>query len=184
MTTFRARNRAGFHGFHTLTGALRFPTTERRKAMNNRGNQRRRGRTPALIVLVLASVLLAALPARATAPVQLSFEKQSVGIGMWEGTVSGDIEGDLTTVLTACLGPKPCAGTVWHVEFDWIIDAGDQSFTAHLRGTLNTVTGRVVMNGTVVDGYLEGARVHEEGQLVDPATLGFEGIIRVLPATA
>jgi hypothetical protein len=143
----------------------------------------RLGRTSALILL-LVGVLLLPLAGNASPPVQLTFEKQAVGPGMWEGTVSGDIEGDLTTVLTACLGPNPCQGTVWRVQFDWIIDAGDRSFTAHLTGTLNTVTGRVVMNGTVVDGYLEGARVHEEGKLVDPATLGFEGIIRVFPDTA
>jgi hypothetical protein len=132
----------------------------------------------------VVGVLLLPLPGRASAPVQLGFEKQAVGAGVWEGTVSGDIEGDLTTVLTACLGPNPCGGTVWRVEYDWIIDAGDRSFTAHLAGTLNTVTGRVVMNGTVVEGYLEGARVHEEGRLLDPATLRFEGIIRILPATS
>jgi hypothetical protein len=40
------------------------------------------------------------------------------------------------------------------------------------------------MNGTVVDGFLQGAQVHEEGQLVNAATLRFEGTIRVMPATA
>jgi tetratricopeptide (TPR) repeat protein len=73
-----------------------------------------------------------------------------------------------------------------HVEFDWIIDADDDAydFTARLSGILNTRTGSVVMNGAVVEGWLLGARVHEEGQLVDPATLGFEGSIRLMPATA
>jgi hypothetical protein len=46
------------------------------------------------------------------------------------------------------------------------------------------VTGAVIMNGTVVDGFLQGAQVHEEGQLVDAATLRFEGTIQVMPATA
>jgi hypothetical protein len=40
------------------------------------------------------------------------------------------------------------------------------------------------MNGTVVEGFLEGAQVHEEGQLVNPATLGFEETIRIMPVTA
>jgi hypothetical protein len=66
------------------------------------------------------------------------------------------------------------------VTFDWIIDAGERSFVADLRGTLNTNTGRVVMNGTVVEGWLLGARVHEQGQLVDPETLRFVGQIRVM----
>src|SRR5919106_5896200 len=95
----------------------------------------------------------------------------------------GDIDGDLTTFLTACTGPNPCEGAVWHVEFDWIIDAGAESFTAHLSGVLNNVTGSVVMDGTVVDGFLEGAQVHEQGHLVNAETLRFEGTIRVMPAT-
>ena len=61
---------------------------------------------------------------------------------------------------------------------------GGESFTAHLSGVLNNVTGAVIMNGTVVDGFLQGAQVHEEGQLVDAATLRFEGTIQVMPATA
>jgi hypothetical protein len=136
-----------------------------------------------LMVAGLMSVGLAiAAPAGATAPLDLTFEKESVGAGVWEGTVSGDVSGDLTTVLTGCTGRNPCSGRIWHVEFDWIIDAGAQSFTAHLTGVLNTVSGKVSMSGTVVDGFLEGAQVHERGQLVNPATLGFEGTIRVVPS--
>ena len=40
------------------------------------------------------------------------------------------------------------------------------------------------MSGTVVDGFLLGARVHEEGLLVDAARLRFQGTIEVMPATA
>lgn len=140
--------------------------------------------TSTVVALTMSGLLLLALPARAEAPLQLTFEKEAVAFGVWEGTVDGDITGDLTTVLTACTGPHPCSGRVWHVEFDWIIDAGSESFTAHLGGVLNTETGAVVMNGTVVEGFLEGARVHEEGQLVNPETLAFEGTIRIIPATA
>src|SRR5262245_51491244 len=130
--------------------------------------------------------LSVAAPAGAAAPLCLTFEKQSVepvGSGEWEGRVSGDVDGDLRTVLTGCNGPNPCSGTIWHVEFDWIIDAGAESFTAHLTGVLNNATGAVVMNGTVVDGFLQGAQVHEEGQLVNPQTLAFQGTIRVMPST-
>jgi hypothetical protein len=139
----------------------------------------------ALVLLVLAGLLSVGLsqaaPASASAPLTLDFEKAAVGPGVWQGTVSGDVDGALTTVLTACTG---CSGAIWHVEFDWIISAGAESFTAHLSGVLNTQTGAVVMNGTVVDGFLRGAQVHEEGQLVNPAALGFEGTIRVMPSTA
>ena len=40
------------------------------------------------------------------------------------------------------------------------------------------------MNGTVVEGYLLGAQVHEEGQLIDADTLRFQGTIQVTAAEA
>jgi hypothetical protein len=139
----------------------------------------------ALMVAGLLSVGLSlAAPAGAAEPLRLTFEKESVAVGMWEGSVSGDVHGDLTSVLTSCTGPNPCSGTIWHVEFDWIIQAGAESFTAHLSGILNLQTGAAIMDGTVVDGFLQGAQVHEEGQLVNAATLRFEGTIHVMPATA
>jgi hypothetical protein len=139
----------------------------------------------ALMVAGLLSVGLSfAAPAGAVEPLRLTFVKESVAIGMWEGSVSGDVHGDLTSVLTSCTGPNPCSGTIWHVEFDWIIQAGAESFTAHLSGILNLQTGAAIMDGTVVDGFLQGAQVHEEGQLVNAATLRFEGTIHVMPATA
>jgi opacity protein-like surface antigen len=136
-----------------------------------------------LIVFVLAVALLPqVVAADNNAPVNLTFAKQIAGDGVWQGTVGGDVQGQLTTVLTGLR----VSGPIWHVEFDWIIDADDDAydFTARLSGILNTRTGSVVMNGAVVEGWLLGARVHEEGQLVDPATLGFEGSIRLMPATA
>lgn len=139
------------------------------------------------IVMVIMALAIGLVPQVASAgnssPVYLDFNKSIVDpAGVWQGTVSGDIEGDLTTVLT----DLRVTGPIWHVEFDWIIDSEDDNydFTAHLTGVLNTETGGVVMNGNVVDGYLLGAQVHEAGQLVDPVTLSFEGSIRIMPATA
>ena len=86
--------------------------------------------------------------------------------------------------LTTRLTSLRVSGPIWHVRFDWIVHAGAQSFVADLGGILNTDTGRVVMDGTVVDGWLRGARVHEEGQLVDSQTLHFVGTIRLMPASA
>jgi hypothetical protein len=142
---------------------------------------------PAVLLLALGMVLgrmpeavSAQGSAQENAPVHLTFDKSSVEPGIWEGTVAGDVEGNLTTELR----DLRVNGPIWHVEFDWIIDAGDQSFTARLTGVLNTNTGRVVMNGAVIEGWLEGARVHEEGQLIDPDTLRFQGAILLMPATA
>ncbi len=120
--------------------------------------------------------------ARIATPVRLTFTKAIADPAnfTWAGEVAGDVTGKLETQLTSKTGD----GIIWHVEFDWIVTAGEQSFTARLSGILNNQTGKVVMNGEVVEGWLMGAQVHEEGQLVDAATLGFTGTIRIIPVTA
>ena len=135
-----------------------------------------------LIVLCAGALVASAVPAASAsnAPVRPTFDKTATGPGVWHGTVAGDIAGGLTTDLLAL----DTTGPIWHVTFDWIIDAGPSSFIARLSGVLNTSTGGVVMDGTVVSGYLLGAQVHEKGQIVNPATLEFVGSIRLMPATA
>jgi hypothetical protein len=123
-----------------------------------------------------------ATAARLASPVNVSFKKSLAAPGTWQGEVSGDVSGKLQTIW---LNP-PGSGKIWHVEFDWIVEADntDYSFTARLSGILNTNTGKVVMNGKVTEGWLKGAQVHEEGQLTNPETLTFAGTIRIMPATA
>lgn len=135
----------------------------------------------ALTVAGVVGAIGATSPAAAASdPVRLTFDKHQVAPGVWQGTVSGDITGALTTKLLSL----EVTGSIWQVTFDWIVEAGSSSFTARLDGTLNTTTGAVVMDGTVTEGHLLGARVHEEGQLVDPTTLEFVGSIQIMPATA
>lgn len=134
-----------------------------------------------VLVLVLAGMQgVSSRPALAASdPVRMTFDKAAVADGVWEGTVSGDIEGRLRTVLLTVEGTGP----IWHVTFDWIIASSECSFTARLDGVLNTKTGTVVMAGTVTEGCLLGARVQETGQLVDAATSRFTGSITVFPTT-
>ncbi len=112
-------------------------------------------------------------------PLRLTFDKSTSGPGVWQGTVSGDVDGNLDTTLLSVTE----TGVIWHVTFDWVVD-GDSSFTARLSGTLHTSTGHVVMNGRVIEGDYLGALVHETGQLIDPATLRFQGLIQIMPATS
>jgi hypothetical protein len=42
----------------------------------------------------------------------------------------------------------------------------------------------VILDGLVCSGWHAGARVHEEGKLVDPATLSFAGDIHILPGSS
>lgn len=135
-----------------------------------------------LTVSATAITVAAGGASASSAPVRLGFDKSisDPAASVWTGTVSGDVSGGLTTRLTSLR----VAGPIWHVRFDWIIDAGERSFVADLSGTLNTGTGQVVMDGTVVSGWLRDAQVHEEGRLVDPAKLRFDGEIRIAPASA
>jgi hypothetical protein len=138
------------------------------------------------LIVILAACALAATPQTAQAsttgdmsPIRLQFDKQGGANGIWNGTVSGDVEGNLTTQLLS-LTP---VGPILNVSFAWIVSAGTQSFTAVLKGTLNTLTGQVEMDGAIVDGWLVGAQVHEAGQLVDPTIGRFQGTITIFPAT-
>jgi hypothetical protein len=135
------------------------------------------------IILLIVLLVLAVAPAATAAndPVRLTFDKSIVApSGIWEGSVAGDLTGGLRTELRSL----QVSGPIWHVRFDWIVSAGAHSFVARLDGTLNTNTGAVVMNGTVIDGWLVGAQVHEEGQAQDPAGAHFVGSIQIAPATA
>ena len=114
-------------------------------------------------------------------PIDIEFYKTDADANfLWDGTVSGDINGDLQTVLLAAQQ----SGHMLHVDFDWIITNSDCDFTARMSGTLDTQTGSVLMNGSVIDGCYMGAQVHEEGQLMDPTISGFGGNIRIMPGSA
>jgi hypothetical protein len=138
-----------------------------------------------LIALCVGALVAAAVPAAnaSNAPVQVTFDKHVTDplAFVFEGTTGGDISGTLTSNLVSL---NASTGPNLHITFDWNVSAGPKSFTARTDGIWNTKTGNVVMNGTVIDGYLLGAQVHEEGQLVNPATLEFVGTLRLMPATA
>ena len=141
------------------------------------------------LLLTLAAFVVIAAPAASTAsasnaPLQVNFVKHVVDPVnlVFEGSTSGAVSGSLTSRLVSL---NNVSGPIYNITFDWIVSAGDQSFTARTTGIWNTVTGDVVMNGDVVSsGYLSGAQVHEAGHLVDPSTLTFAGFLRLMPSTA
>lgn len=102
----------------------------------------------------------------------------------WFGGVTGDIDGGLETRV---VGAEP-SGHILHIRTEWSVDAGAQSFEAELAGTLDTKTGRLLLNGEVTSGYLAGAQAHNQGRLTgtDPTTGGtvFTGFLRIVPGSA
>jgi hypothetical protein len=141
------------------------------------------------LLFTLAALVVIAAPAASSAsasnaPLQVNFVKHVVDPVnlVFEGSTSGAVTGSLTSRLVSL---NKVSGPNYHITFDWIVSAGDQSFTARTSGIWNTLTGDVVLNGEVISsGFLSGAQVHEKGHLIDPSTLTFAGFLRLMPATA
>lgn len=131
---------------------------------------------------VLSTLLLAAAAVghvvAQTDATTLQFTKEDPdGDATWEGTVSGPFDGSLETILLSADQSEP----VWLVAFEGNIDAGDQSFRAHVGGTLDTTTGEVRMTGVVTEGHGLGSAVTWQGQMVDEEASRFEGTIELTP---
>ena len=135
-----------------------------------------------MLLVLAAAVAPAGADPDGNAVIRMDFAKSNPDADlMWNGAVSGDVNGDLVTQLLNY--PPRVSDGVWHVEFDWHVD-GDYTFTARLKGILDTKTGRVTMNGPIIAGDWLGAQVHEQGQLVDAATSTFVGTIQIMPGSA
>jgi hypothetical protein len=138
-----------------------------------------------VLLFAVASVTVAAGAATAQAegskPLVVTFEKHVVDPEnlVFQGTTGGRAKGTLESRMVP--GSLTIVGPIWHFTFDWIVTATarHKSFIARTTGTFDTGSGRVVMDGHVIDGWREGAAVHEEGQLIDPATFTFAGELQI-----
>lgn len=102
------------------------------------------------------------------------------GIPTWTGTVSGAAEGTLTVTPVSFR----TAAASEHFAVDFVVDAGERSFTARIAGIFNVETGRAILNGTITDGWLEGAQVHERSLNVDRVASCYAGTLVIAPASA
>lgn len=140
-----------------------------------------------VLLLAIASAVLAvgtpAAQADRSKPIVVTFEKHLVDPAnlVFAGTTGGKAKGDLVSRMVP--GSLSIDGTIWHFAFEWTVTAKarHKSFVARTSGTFDTTTGRVVMDGSVIDGWHEGAPVHEQGQLIDPATFTFAGELAINP---
>lgn len=124
------------------------------------------------LCLGLAGTALAQSPV-----VELTFEKSVVSLGTWEGTVDGDETGTIHTTLTSL--DSNTSSLI--VSFNWQVglDSGER-IAAEVDGFINLYTGRVVMDGEVVDGYLAGSRIQVLAWL-DLTDSSSAGIMRITP---
>jgi hypothetical protein len=95
---------------------------------------------------------------------------------VFRGRTGGQVKGKLTSRLVP--GSLTVDGAIYHVTFEWIVKAAKRkSFVVPNGGNLGH-DHRQRHHGRRGDqGLGKGAPVHEEGQLIDEATLTFAGEI-------
>ncbi|HUP14781.1 MAG TPA: hypothetical protein VM848_01820 [Acidimicrobiia bacterium] len=133
------------------------------------------------VVLVLAAIAAGSIPASAlasTAVTVIPFEKHAVGPGHYVGTAGDD------GTIEMFVYDSSVTGDVQHFTATVLLSVPEGSLTAILDGRFSFNTGRVVLNGSVVEGWLKGARVHEESQLVGLDPLTFVGTVQLMPSSA
>lgn len=127
---------------------------------------------------ILAVLAMAAPVAGTQGTIVLEFQKAWVGPGQYAGTLS-----DGGTIRMTLFDSREIGNTQHFSATVEIEGSTAGSFTAVVSGQINFSNGKVALNGTVTGGPLDGARVHEESQLTDPATGAFEGSIRLMPGS-
>ena len=130
------------------------------------------------------------------APVEVTFTKWVTAFPAMAGVTGGDVPG---TFSGAVLSRDPFDnGTIVQLEARYEVTAADpaHSFVAHIKGKQNNPTQKAVLNGTVIAGWLVGARVHVTFDVIVPPTgtscvpeapvnrTCFQGTIRVMPGSA
>lgn len=139
----------------------------------------------ALVVLALTGLAVSAAGVSASnSPIVISFDKHSPGDGHYVGTACNGGTIDMQLSNSSVTGNvQQFAATVR------LMCPGRGALTALVDGKFNFSTGKTVLNGVVVDGWLAGAQVHEEGQFVgrDPVSgdpYRFVGTVQLMPASA
>jgi hypothetical protein len=74
-------------------------------------------------------------------------------------------------------------------RYEVIDDGAGHAFVALIEGTQNNQTLKAVLNGTIIEGSLEGARVHATFDVIRPCpefgqSACFTGVIRVMAGSA
>lgn len=128
-------------------------------------------------VAILAILAMTAPVAAAQRPILLEFVKQGSD-GVYAGTITGG------GTIEMELFDSHIEGRTQHFSATvTVVGSAAGSLTAVVSGQINFSTLSVALNGTVTSGSLEGARVHEESQLVDPRNGIFEGTLQIMPAS-
>jgi hypothetical protein len=121
------------------------------------------------------------------ANVEVTFTKWITTFPTLAGVTGGDVPGAFAGTVLSFIDN----GTVAEVKARYEVlgtDAG-HSFVALVEGTQNNQTQQAVLNGTVVEGWLVGARVHATFDVINPCpefgkSVCFTGVIRVMSGSS
>jgi hypothetical protein len=108
---------------------------------------------------------------------------------LFKGVAGGDVPGDFAATV---LERTPFDNGIivdLRARYEVIADDPARSFVAEIEGKSNAETSHAVLNGSVVEGWLTGARVHVEFDVIRPCPqfgkpACFAGILRVLAGSA
>jgi hypothetical protein len=134
--------------------------------------------------------------ANAGANVEVTYTKWITSFPAMAGVTGSDVPG---TFAGTILSRDPFDnGTIVQLEARYEVTGADpsHSFVAHIEGKTNNPTQKAVLNGTVIAGWLVGARVHVTFDVIVPPTgtscvpeapvnrTCFQGTIRIMPGSA
>jgi hypothetical protein len=130
------------------------------------------------MLVAVAALAGSGAASASNAAIVVPFEKHWVGPGHYVGTACNGGTIDMQ------LSDSYVTGDVQHFKATVQLSFGGHSLTAVLDGRFNFSTLATVLNGVVTDGWLTGAQVHEEGQLVAFDPLTFVGTVQLMPGSA
>jgi hypothetical protein len=132
-----------------------------------------------LLVAFVVTLAVAAPATASSAAIVVPFEKHyDASVGHYVGTAGQD------GTIAMWVYDSSYPGNVQQFTARLELSIGGNSLTAILDGRFNFSTGRVVLNGVVADGWLEGARIHEKSQLTGLDPLSFAGTVQLMPSSA
>ena len=141
----------------------------------------------ALLVIASTAVAVSASDVSASSSsIVIPFEKHAVGPGHYVGTAGDGGTIEMQVYDSSFTGGDPETSDHWiqHFKATLQLTVGGQSLTAALDGQFNFTTRQTVLNGVVVDGWLSGAQIHEEGKVTGFSPLTFVGTVRLMRGSA
>jgi len=145
------------------------------------------GRILVLSVLSLVALAVSASGVSASSSsIVIPFEKHAVGPGHYVGTAGNGGTIEMQVYDSRFTGGDPETSDHWvqHFKATLQLTVSGQSLTAALDGQFNFTTRQTVLNGIVLDGWLSGAQIHEEGKVTSFSPLTFVGTVMLMRGSA